>query len=122
MNMYIPHVAKVCHEANKAYCESIDDDSQKHWDEAEQWQRDSAIKGVEFSLANPDAPASAQHDSWLKDKQADGWVWGVEKNAVLKTHPCMVPYEQLPVEQRLKDYLFRAVVRAFEQAVFERVA
>jgi hypothetical protein len=28
---------------------------QKDWDEAQQWQRDSAIKGVEFKLDNPDA-------------------------------------------------------------------
>jgi hypothetical protein len=46
-------IAKVCHEANKAWCEANNDYSQKSWDEAEHWQRDSAIKGVEFALANP---------------------------------------------------------------------
>lgn len=103
-------IAQVCHEANTAYCRVIGDYSQKHWDEAEQWQRDSAIKGVEFAIANPDAPASAQHDAWLKDKNADGWVYGDVKDAAKKQHPCMVSYEQLPLEQRLKDSLFKAVV------------
>jgi hypothetical protein len=109
-------IARVAHETNRAYCFGIGDNSQKRWDEAEQWQRDSAVKGVEFALANPDGPASAQHDAWLADKVRDGWVYGVEKNAELKTHPCLVPYLELPLEQRVKDYLFRHVVAAFVDA------
>jgi hypothetical protein len=34
----------------------------KDWDEAQQWQRDSAIKGVEFKLDNPDGH-DAQHNA-----------------------------------------------------------
>ncbi len=104
-------IAQVCHEANREYCRTIGDYSQEHWDKAEQWQRDSAIKGVEFAIANPDAPASAQHDAWLKDKEADGWVYGDVKDPAKKQHPCMVSYDNLPVEQRLKDSLFKAVVK-----------
>ncbi|WP_368411379.1 RyR domain-containing protein [Paludisphaera mucosa] len=103
---------KVCHEANKTYCHSIGDNSQLPWEEAAAWQRESAIKGVEYAIANPDAPASAQHEAWLKDKLADGWVYGEVKDAEQKTHPCCVPYEQLPVEQQKKDALFKAVVAA----------
>ena len=109
-------IARVCHETNRAFCETIGDNTQKPWHEAEQWQRESAIRGVTFALSAPNAPASTQHDAWCADKVKDGWVWGVEKNTVLKTHPCLVPYEKLPVEQRLKDYLFKAVVSAFVQA------
>ena len=114
--MDILQVARVCHETNAAFCRTIGDNTQKSWDEAEEWQRSSAIRGVQFSIETPDAPASAQHDAWLEDKKRDGWVYGVEKNSVLKTHPCCVPYEKLPVEQRLKDYLFKAVVSAFVKA------
>ncbi len=89
------------------------------WDIAENWQRDSAIAGVNFVIANPDAPVSAQHEAWCEDKTADGWTFGTAKNAVNKEHPCLVPYVDLPVEQRLKDYLFRAVVSAFVQAAHE---
>jgi hypothetical protein len=46
----------------------------KKTDEA-QWQRDSAIKGVEFKLDNPDAGHDAQHNALMVDKIADGWVW-----------------------------------------------
>lgn len=110
----IEEIAKVCHEANKAYCELNGDQSQKSWEETEQWQRDSAIKGVEFKLANPDAPDSAQHDAWSADKIADGWVYGELKDAVKKTHPCLVDFDELPEFQQKKDTLFSAIVTALK--------
>lgn len=105
-------IARVCHQANKAWCESNGDDSQKDWGQAEQWQTESAIKGVEFKIANPDAPDSAQHDAWMADKVADGWVYGEVKDAEAKTHPCIVPFEELPEFQQKKDKLFQAIVTA----------
>ncbi len=111
--MTTEQIARVCHEANRGYCEAIGDVSQKSWDDAEQWQQDSAIRGVEFKLANPNAPPSAQHDAWLADKIAAGWVYGSVKDPDAKTHPCIAPYGALPNEQRLKDCLFVAVVTVF---------
>lgn len=105
-------IARVCHEANRALCEAFGDHSQKPWGEAEQWQRDSAVRGVRFALDNPEAPPSAQHEAWLADKVADGWTYGPVKDAAAKYHPCCVPYEKLPPEQKAKDYVFKAVVRA----------
>jgi hypothetical protein len=107
-------IAMVCHEANKAYCDSIGDFSQKDWFNAEPWQRESARKGVDFILNNPDAPDSATHDSWMKEKVESGWVYGEVKDAEKKTHPCIVPYEQLPIEQQKKDALFKAIVNALK--------
>jgi RyR domain len=108
-------IAKVCHEANKAYCEGVGDFSQKSWSDADQWQRDSAIAGVRFRLDNPGSTSSDQHQAWLLDKEKDGWVYGPVKNAEEKTHPCMVPYDELPVFQRSKDKLFQGVVDALSQ-------
>lgn len=105
-------IAKVCHEANRAYCESIGDTSQKPWEQAEKWQQRSAIDGVAFARENPNAPASAQHDAWMAAKLKDGWKYGLIKDPIRKEHPCIVPYEKLPIEQRRKDALFQAVVRA----------
>src|SRR5262245_58564368 len=105
-------VAQICHEANRALCLTHGDDSQKPWEEAADWQRDSAVKGVHFALANPDAPPSSSHDAWMADKLADGWTCGPVKDEVKKTHPCLVPYDQLPPHERAKDHLFLAIVRA----------
>lgn len=110
--MDIQDIARVTHEANAAYCRAIGDDSQPPWDDAPRWQRESAVAGVQFVLAHPNAGDSAQHDQWMEQKRVNGWTWGPEKNADYKEHPCMVPFEQLPVEQQAKDRLFRAVVLA----------
>src|SRR5689334_12100829 len=82
-------IARVCHEANKAWCEANGDSSQVPWAYAPQWQRESAVTGVQFALANSDAPASAQHDAWMADKISDGWKYGDTKDPDLKTHPCL---------------------------------
>lgn len=108
----VEFIAQVCHEANRAYCLTLGDLSQVNWYEAPDWQRASAIAGVQYALEYPDAPPSAQHEAWLKDKQADGWVYGSDKDEARKTHPCCVPYEELPVEQQRKDALFKAIVGA----------
>ena len=114
--MNISQVARICHETNRVYCESIGDYSQRSWDEAEDWQRESAIKGVEYVIANPNALSSDQHDSWLIEKKNNGWIYGPKKDADKKTHPCMVSYKELPLEQKVKDYLFRGIVLAFIDA------
>lgn len=110
--MSVSDIARVCHEANRAYCAALGDTSQLPWEDAPDWQKESAIVGVEFIAANPDAPPSASHESWLAQKKADGWKYGEVKDAEAKTHPCYVPYDELPVEQRAKDYIFGGIARA----------
>jgi len=108
------YMAKAAHEANKVWCEANGDFTQEHWGDAEDWQRDSAIKGVEFRLANPEAGEDSQHNAWMKDKLDDGWVYGETKNADAKTHPCIVPFAELPEFQQKKDRLFCAIVDALK--------
>lgn len=126
MQQKVDQIAKICHEANRAYCETIGDNSQPTWENAPRWQKDSAIKGVKFHIAHlaaGDEPSpSASHDSWLEQKRVDGWKYGPEKNAEKKTHPCFMPYDGLPVEQRLKDYIFAAIVKATWTASQQEVA
>lgn len=110
--MKTEQIAVVCHEANRAYCAQIGDDTQKPWDESPEWQKKSAVAGVEFCQANPIAPASANHDCWLDLKKKDGWKYGPVKDAEKKEHPCCVPYNKLPIDQQKKDSLFKAIVAA----------
>jgi hypothetical protein len=108
-------IARIAHTANRDYCRAIGDESQVPWEMAPAWQQLSAINGVKFALANPDAPPSASHDSWLAEKKATGWKYGPIKDAEKKEHPCFVPYDCLPVEQQTKDHLFVAIVRALSR-------
>lgn len=112
-------IAKICHDANKSICEINGDNSQVEFNKAPSWQQNSAMKGVEFCLANPHAPASANHESWLAEKEADGWKYGPVKDADKKEHPCMVAYAELPKEQQMKDHVFKAVVSALAPFIGE---
>ncbi len=105
-------IARAAHEINRAYCEAIGDHSQPPWEEAPLWQKRSAMGGVLFHLWNRHAGPEASHENWLAQKKAEGWTYGPVKDPEKKQHPCMVPFEDLPVEQQAKDYLFRAVVHA----------
>lgn len=104
-------IAKICHQVNKAYCESIGDYSQPDWKDAPEWQKNSAINGVEYHIDN-DVTPEGSHANWLKVKEQDGWVYGPVKDPEKKEHPCMVPYNELPKEQQTKDALFKSVVDA----------
>ena len=104
-------IAMVAHEINRAYCEATGDPSQVPWCEAPEWQRDSAIAGVRAALDNPSMTPEDSHKGWMAHKKAEGWVYGPRKDPEKKQHPCMVPYDQLPEHQRVKDYLFLAVVQ-----------
>jgi hypothetical protein len=103
--------AQAAHEVNRTYCLALGDNSQRAWDDAPTWQRESAISGVRFQIDNPDAPPSASHEFWLQAKAADGWTYGSVKSLSKREHPCMVPYDQLPLEQQIKDQLFVTTVR-----------
>lgn len=104
--------ARVCHEVNRAYCVALGDYTQPAWEDAPDWQKESARDGVRFHIEHPEAGPEASHESWLAGKTDDGWVYGPVKDAVLKQHPCIVPFDQLPREQQAKDYIFRAIVHA----------
>lgn len=106
----------MAHEVNRAYCQALGDTSQPAWEDAPEWQRISAAGGVAFHLANPSAGPDHSHNNWLAEKRTAGWKFGPVKDAEKKEHPCFVPYEELPVEQKAKDYLFRGVVHALATA------
>jgi len=43
------------------------------------------------------------HDNWLKQRVADGWRHGQSRNDMLKEHPCIVPYDELPESEKEYD-------------------
>ena len=113
-SLQIDTIARACHEANRAWCLAHGDTSQLPYDEAEEWQRESARSGV--AIAAGGATPEEQHEAWARDKRASGWVYGDVKDSAAKTHPCLVPYGDLSSEQRCKDAIYIAVVRAFVAA------
>ena len=103
-------IAKVCHQANMALCEVTGDWTHRSWESLPLELQESAIEGVE--RARGGVSPREQHESWLANRLANGWRCGIVKSDELKTHPCMVDYDQLPIAQRRKNELFMAIVKA----------
>ena len=43
------------------------------------------------------------HEVWAETRIKQGWTYGLERNDELKTHPCLIPYEELPEEEKEYD-------------------
>jgi hypothetical protein len=108
----IHEIAGFAHEMNRRWCELHDDDSQVPWNDAPGWVVQSAMKGVRAVLEGT-TPAEL-HETWVKEKEAEGWGYGPVKDPEKKTHPCIAPYSDLPAEQKAKDRIFIAVVEALK--------
>jgi len=116
----IEFIAKRVHELNKIYCAYNNDFTQVGWDYTPIYIKESAINGVINILFNNDISFKDTHDNWVKFKKSDGWVYGKEKNTELKTHPSLVPYEELSEYEKYKDELFKETV-LFYQRIFNLI-
>lgn len=43
------------------------------------------------------------HEVWAQSRIEQGWSYGEERNDELKTHPCLIPYEDLPEVEKAYD-------------------
>lgn len=111
INPEVEFAAELAHESNRAYCARNGDFSHLPWKDAQENIKDSARNGVRQIINNPDTTPEQSHENWLAFKKADGWVYGPVKDMEKKTHPCMVPYTDLPEFDRVKDAVFGSVVR-----------
>lgn len=111
----VERIARVCHEANRAYALAFGEDPlQIHpsWDACPEKIRESARYVVINALEG--ATPEQLHESWTKTKLEDGWHYGTNRSNELKLHPCLVPYDQLPGVQRKKDSLFYNIVNTLK--------
>ncbi|HZU84209.1 MAG TPA: RyR domain-containing protein [Polyangiaceae bacterium] len=102
-------VMRAVHETIRAYQEAVGEDPAPAWPDAG-WMQESTREAVEFALGDP--TPGAQHEVWAAAKRRDGWRYGPKKDPKEKTHPSLVPFEQLSESERRKDALLIAVVRA----------
>jgi len=107
--------AHAAHEANRAHRASIGEDPGPVWADAPEWMRSSTLNGVVGALGG-NSPEQL-HLSWLEEKRRTGWKYGPVKDPEKKEHPCFLPYDELPLQQRVKDRLFVSVVRAVASTI-----
>lgn len=102
------HCAKIIHSAVEAMNRSVNETTLS-WEES----KDSLLAGVRRVLENPNETPEQNHQAWMDYRRQEGWVYGLVKDPIQKTHPCMVPYASLPAFQQSKDMVFHAIVRTY---------
>lgn len=110
--LVVAAIAKVTHEINRAYRESIGEELGPTWEDSPDWQKDSVINGVKLHLSDENASTAASHESWLKQKTEEGWKYGPVKDVEAKEHPCFLPYAELPESQKAKYFIFKQAVHS----------
>ena len=43
------------------------------------------------------------HDEWAKTRIEQGWTYGETRDDANKKHPCLVPYDELPEDEKVYD-------------------
>lgn len=113
--MNTEQIGRVVHEANRAIQIVQGDPSipiSPSWDDLDEETRQSTNEGVTRAIAG-ESP-EVLHGSWCAFKIDHGWKLGPVKDEVAKEHPLLVPYSELPEEQRVKDALFVAIVNVLK--------
>lgn len=117
--MIATQIARVVHEANRALQIEQDDPTipvSVSWDDLDEETRRSAVEGVQKILNDPETTAAQSHESWMQFKLDNGWVHGPVKDEEKREHPLLVPYDELPPSQQVKDHLFAAIINALANA------
>ena len=63
----------------------------------------TAIKLPKELMNLAEEMAKNVHEVWSAGRMADGWMYGEVRDDAHKTHPCLVPYEELPESEKEYD-------------------
>lgn len=103
-------ISEACHAANREIQSFLGEEVNPVWGSLSEDLRESTRSGVVKALYG--LSPERLHVEWMAERSKKGWVLGERKDVVAKTHPCMVPYHQLPPGQQLKDKVFYVIARS----------
>lgn len=88
------------------------------WEVREEPFRQQFIEAVRTFCSQEIIPTpDALHESWMKKYYEMGWTYGPVRDPIAKTHPDLVPFNQLDPKERDKDYVFSALLLAARQLI-----
>ena len=123
MTDIVYEAASVAYETVRKWGEVIKDPQGKvAWNLLPESEKDGYAKAVGYRIENPETTEVDMHNKWSADKFEAGWTYGEKLDFVKKTHPNLVPFEDLPVDQQMKDKLFLNVIDAILVARIEEIA
>jgi hypothetical protein len=74
-------------------------------------ERERRVEAMQKCAAE-NTSEQARHLSWMKMHEDLGWVWGEQFDPAKKTHPNMLPWDQLPDSVKSKARIFAIVAQA----------
>lgn len=63
----------------------------------------SAVQVSEELMQLGEYLAKNTHEVWAQQRMAEGWTYGSMRDADRKTHPDLIPYEELPEGEKVYD-------------------
>jgi len=86
------------------------------WPEREEAFHAQFIPVIEM-MCGPNRKHSLEelHQDWVRAYEAMGWKYGPIRDVIQKTHPDMVPYNELEQRERDKDAVFVALCEIARQ-------
>lgn len=69
------------------------------------------IEGTIWALNHPEATPEDNHESWISSKKSQGYSYGEEINVEKKTHPSLVPFNELSKTEQNKDSMDLLMVK-----------
>ena len=81
------------------------------WDKRDEKFRKQFVNIIETYFKKDKLPTPEEaHDSWVRAYEKMGWVYGKKRDAIKKTHPDILPFDELPKDERDKDSIFLVFV------------
>lgn len=87
------------------------------WDQRDQKFKEAMIAVVKQYLTERFPTPEEAHQSWMETYLAMGWKYGPVRDPVAKTHPDLVPYADLPKDEKDKDAVFLAMIYAIRKTI-----
>jgi hypothetical protein len=102
-------IARVVHGVNGLLQEiNGEEHRQPPWEELDREGR-ARVLGLVRCYRSGASPRQA-HERWRSEMAAEGWAPGEERSYRALTHPNLVPFDELPPRQRVKDRMSQQVV------------
>jgi len=104
-------IAKIIHSAT-CNLNRMDGSKVENWENLTEFQRENAKNAVKKIYSEPSRTPEALHNLWMEPLIKDGWTCG-EYDHTSKTHPSILPFEELSDTEVLKDYIWYHLTEAF---------
>lgn len=105
-------IAEQAHAVNNVWTKEVGNETRPEWNTLSQEDKEHYIHAVSNAIDSKLYSPAEAHKQWSTWMLAQGWEHG-EYNRDEKKHPNLIPFEQLPESEKVKDILFIAVCKPF---------